>query len=166
MLISTVASLAIFAGFVALGIRRFGMLRSYSAYSPEWDKAVPMRGAHLWSIVTFVAAFLLIIPMVERGADNPWQFLGFAAPIYLIVVAAFPLTEEQDTRRYRIHCIAAAACAVVAILWLALICGKGWLVLVSLLVMACAAFASRTITKSYIFWLEMTAFTSVYVALL
>lgn len=176
MLISTLISLALFAGFVAIGIRKFGLLRSYSAYSPEWDKAVPMLGIHLWSLVTFFVAFFLMIPMIERGMGNPWQFLGFFAPLYLIIVAAFPLTEEKPDetekekkereRRYRIHCISAAVCAIVSILWLALICHKGWLVLVSLLVFWCAAYATLSVKKSCTFWCEMAAFASVYVALM
>lgn len=165
-LYTTIAGLALFAGFVALGIRKFGLLHSYSAYSPKWDEVLPAQGIHLWSVVTFVVALLLMFPLLEIGDESPWQFLGFFAPLYLVVVAFFPLTEEQDPRRYRIHCTAAVVCAVGALLWLALVLGLWWLPLITAFLAFCTAMHTRTLLTATVFWAEMAAFSAVYAGLI
>lgn len=174
-LICTIASLVIFVGFLAISIRKFKFQPSYSDFSPLWDKAVPIHNMHLWSIITFFFGALLIPALCELGQSNPWQFLGFFAPIYLIIVAIFPLEEitdkdsEDDKKRKernrKIHTFAAAACAVIATLWVILVCKIYWLLPVSLLIAWCMAYATATVKSSYIFWLEMAAFGAVYAAI-
>ena len=164
-LVTTIISLALFAGFVGLGIRKFGLLPSYSAYSSKWNEAVPIHNMNLWSIVTIAAALLLVPAMVERGQGNPWQFLGFFAPLYLVLVGFTPEWEANPTQ-HKVHVIGAISCAAISAVWLAVICHLAWLIGVSFLVMLCAAFATKSIKTCYVFWLEMTMFATVYVALI
>jgi len=175
-LVTTIASIALLCAFLAISIKFFGLLPSYSAYNLEWDKKVPIRNAHLWSIVTVVIALLFMPALIELGEGNPWQFLGFFSPLYLIVVAVFPLTElpenaNEDERRAwerkrKIHAIGAALCAAATTLWIFLVCKLWWVALLALFIVACAAFATKTYKTSTVFWLEMALFLGGYSAIL
>lgn len=165
-LICTIVSIAIFAVWLTICIKKFGLAPSYSAYSPKWDEVFPAKGIHLWSVVTFVVALLLMFPLLELGEGNPWQFLGFFAPLYLIVVAFFPLTADTAPKRYRIHCTAAVVCAVGALLWLALVLGLWWLPLITAFLAFCSAMHTRTLLTATVFWAEMAAFAAVYAGLI
>lgn len=159
-LFTLISTLALFS-FIGAGVVRFGLLPSYSAYSSKWGQAVPMNNMNLWSVVTFVAAFLLCPALLELGAASMWQFLGFLTPVYLITVS---LTPEWQTKldQYKVHMIAAVLCATG---------GLGWLIFVmhALKVLGCVfafimtmALFSGTAKTSAIFWLEMFMFLSVY----
>ena len=163
-LFALMSILALFS-FIGAGVVRFGLLPSYSSYSSKWGKAVPMNNMNLWSMVTFVAAFLLCPALLELGAASMWQFLGFLTPVYLITVSLTP-EWETDRRQYIVHMIAAALCAVG---------GLGWLVIVmrSLKVLACVmafiatmALFSGTAKSCWLFWAEMFMFVSVYATIL
>lgn len=166
---TTFVSFAAFVIFVALGVRRFGWRKSYSDYAPKWKEAVPINKVNLWSIVTIVVAFLLFPAMIERGQGNPWQFLGFFAPLYLCI-AGFTPDYQTDKTQHRVHVFGAIGCAIISLLWLCLICETWWVVLVFAFIAAGASYginASRE-DKEYgvVFWGEMAMFTSVYTTLL
>ena len=175
-LVTTISSIVLLCAFLAISIKFFGLLSSYSAYNLEWDKKVPMHNVHLWSIVTIVIALLFMPALIELGEGNPWQFLGFFSPMYLIVVGLFPMTElpedasdyqrKEWERKRRIHAIGAALCAAVTTLWILLVCHLWWVALLALFIVACAAFATRTEKTSTVFWLEMALFLGGYSAIL
>lgn len=176
-LVTTIASICIFAVWLAICIIKFKMQPSYSAYSPAWDKVVPMStNTHLWSIVTFVIAFLFMPALIELGEGNPWQCLGFFAPLYLIIVAIFPLVDETPEmseyekarirKNKKVHVIGALLCAVATILWVILVCKLWWIVIVALAIVVAAGLATKTLKISYVFWGEMILFISGYSAAL
>lgn len=159
-----ISTLALFS-FIGAGVARFGLLPSYSSYSSKWGAAVPMNNMNLWSVVTFVAAFLLCPVLLELGVASVWQFLGFLTPVYLITVS---LTPEWETNKgqYVAHMIAAVLCSVG---------GLGWLVFVmhAFKVLACTfafvmtmALFSGTAKPCWLFWVELFMFLSVYVTVL
>lgn len=169
-LVTTIAGIIVLAVFVSISIRRFGMQPSYSDFSPCWDEAVPIRSMHLWSIVTFVVAALFMPALIELGEGNPLQFLGFFAPMYLIVVALFPLTalpadaSDDERKKWKrkkvIHNIGAALCSAATVSWILFVCRLWWVCLLALALVAAAAFATRTERSSLVFWLEMALFTA------
>ena len=172
-LITTLASLAIFGGFVGLSVHRFGWRRSYSAYAAKWHEAVPLASnTHLWSIVTVVVALLLVPALLERGEGDPWQFLGFFAPMYLCFAAFTPEYEDQpgDTdymrkvrkRQRIIHYVGTALCALVSVAWICFVAERWWTIPVWLVAAWLAAYATITIKKSWLFWLEMAMFGAAY----
>lgn len=175
-LICTIVSIAIFAVWLTICIKKFGLAPSYSAYNPMWDKAVPIDNMHLWSIITFVIAASFMVGMIERGDNSGWQFLGFFAPMYLVVVALFPLTDlppdanEYDIKRHKrqeiIHVVGASLCATCTIAWVIFVAHLWWLLLVALFVVACCAYFTKTILTSTVFWLEMILFLAGYPAIL
>lgn len=164
IIFTLLSTLGLFS-FIGAGVIRFGLLPSYSAYSSKWGQAVPMNNMNLWSVITFVAAFLLCPALLELGAASMWQFLGFLTPVYLITVSLTPDWQTNIGQR-RVHMIAAVLCAVG---------GLGWLVFImhAFKILACvAAFVvtmalfSGTARSSAVFWSEMFMFISVYTSVL
>lgn len=163
-IVTAAASLATFAGFVALSVKRFGWQKSYSSFAPFWTEAVPInRETHLWSIITVVVALLLVPSLIERGAGNPSQLLGFFAPIYLAIVAFTPEYQTNDKQKV-IHIAGAIICAVVSVLWMAFVCKLLWLVPLAILVAGIAGILTKTIERALIFWGEMALFAATYTA--
>ena len=161
-LITTLASLAIFGGFVGLSVHRFGWRRSYSAYAAKWHEAVPLASnTHRWSIITVVVALLLVPALLERGEGDPWQFLGFFAPMYLCV-AAFTPEYEINKRQMKIHVIGTALCAIVSVAWICFVAERWWTIPVWLVAAWLAAYDTITVKKSWLFWLEMAMFGAAY----
>lgn len=162
MAIAVVLSILLLGGFIGVGIRKFGLLRSYSAYASQWS--VKVLDLPIWSVVTFIAALLIVPVMVEVGNADPFQCLGFFAPVYLIIVSLTP-NWETDKRQGVVHRIGAVICAVLAFAWLLLVCHMWYVVLAaSLLVLAMLIVTRRP--DAYIFWGEMIMFISTYVSLL
>ena len=156
-------SFVLLAGFIALSVWRFSWRKSYSAYAAKWIEFVPMHNVNVWSMVTFIAAFLMLPAMVERGEGNLLQCLGFFTPLYLIVVALTPRYETVH-KQYVIHLIGTILCAATATAWLFFVRHLWWVGLISLAVMAAAAYFTKTWKKSYVFWLEMALFAASYAA--
>lgn len=156
-------SFCILAAFIGLGVCLFGLLRSYSAYAAKWTEELPLHNVHVWSLVTIVAAFLMVPPMIDAGEGNPLQFLGFFAPLYLILVG---LTPEWETSKgqHRVHMAGAIVCALCAFAWLVLVRHLWYIVLIFALIFAGIAYLLKRF-DAYVFWGEMIMFTSVYAAL-
>ena len=158
-----IASFVLLFGFIGLGIFKFGLLPSYSAYAAKWSERVPLpTNVHLWSIITILAAFLLTPVMVDLGEGNLLQCLGFFAPIYLMVVGLTP-TYETNPKAWKIHTWGAAVCAVLALVWIVFV-AKCWpAFLACAFLMFFLAILTGTHEKSAIFWGEMALFLGTYV---
>lgn len=159
-----VVSLLLLGGFIGLScILNHGIPASYSAFSSVWEEDPPKLNT--WSIVTFMAAMFIVPPMIEAGDGNPLQFLGFFAPLYLIVVSLTPKWETVSRQR-RIHMVGAIICAVLAFLWLLIIRHHWWVVGVCALACFIAGCKTRTMPRSAVFWGELVMFASVYLSLI
>ena len=106
ILLTFISCLLLFC-FICLGIGKFGLLRSYSAYAPKWDETVPMKNLNLWSIITFLAGFLLMPVLLQYSEGHILQFLGFFTPIYLMGVSLTPKSYRVSIvlRTYRVSLI-------------------------------------------------------------
>lgn len=163
MIGTIIASFILLFGFIGLGIFQFGLLPSYSAYASKWAERIPLPNRlNLWSIVTIIAAVLLIPAMIEIGEGNYFQFLGFFAPLYLLVVGLTP-AYETDARQKRIHICGAIICALFAVIWVAFVAQRWAVFLACSFIMFMAALATQTHKKALLFWGEMALFLSTYV---
>lgn len=173
-LITTILALVIFVGFVAISVRKFGWLRSYSAYAAKWTEVAPInRHTHLWSIVTVIVALLLACGMLEQGEGHPLQFLGFFAPVYLAIVAFTPEYQDQPgdddkmrakrKRQRIIHYIGTILCAAASVAWL-WFAGPQGTIFFSLIAAWLLGILTRSINGSLIFWAEMAMFGAVFTA--
>jgi|GEM_PF-3345881 len=174
-LVTTIAALVIFVGFVTFGVVKFGWQKSYSAFAAKWTEAVPLdTNTHLWSIVTIVVAILMTFGMIEQGEGHPYQALGFFAPLYLIIVALTPEYQDQPgddekTRKKRkkqriIHIVGTSLCASISLGWLTAVAGSSVPTLLCFIAAWVAGIVTRTIERSLIFWAEMGLFAAAFVA--
>lgn len=158
-----IASFVLLFGFIGLGIFRFGLLPSYSAYAAKWSERCPLpTNLHFWSIVTILAALILTPVMTSIGEGQTLQFLGFFAPLYLIVVGLTP-EYETNPRQKKIHIVGAIICSLCAIFWIAFVMNRWAVFLACLFVTFVAAILTHTQQKSILFWGEIVLFLSTYV---
>lgn len=166
MLTCTILSFILLAGFIALStFLNRELPGSYSAFSALWADEIPMSNLNVWSIVTAVVAFEMVPPMIEAGVDNPVQFLGFFAPLYLIVVSLTP-EWDIDKNQHRVHVAGAVTCAVLALLWLVLIREHWWVVCACFVAAVIAGSWTKTLPGCRVFWGECVMFLSVYLSLI
>jgi hypothetical protein len=165
ILFFSITSAVLLFGFIITGIIRFGFLNSYSGYSSKWGEAVPMNNMNLWSIVTIVAAFLIMPGLLEVGALSMWQFLGFLVPVYLIVVALTPDWMTDQGQR-KVHVSFALLCMLCGLTWIFLV-AKTPLIFSTLLVFILTlGLLSGTLKRALIFWIELLLFLSVYLVVI
>ena len=166
MLTFTILSLVLLVGFTIWASHIDGEIpRSYSALGTIVGYYYPGAATNPWSVVTFIVAFLMLPPMIEAGTGSLWQCLGFFAPVYLVVVALTP-NWANDKKQRIVHQVGAAACAILALLWLVIIRGDLGLTFVVSVACMVAGTASRTIERCTVFWLEASMFLSVYASLM
>ena len=158
--ILTGLSCTLFFGFVALCVWKFGLQSCYSAYGEKWRDAFPPL--NIWSAVTFTTAVLLVPTILEASKDNPWQAVAFFCPALLIFVAATPYYAE-DSFVHILHGACAVLSAGFALTFIFIMASQLWalvavvLILTTLLMIVCG-------TYSAMFWYEMAAYVSVYIA--
>ncbi len=154
-------SLLLLAAFITISIRKFGIQKSYSTYAHLWDDAVPIHNANLWSIVTVVAALLLIPGLLERSEGSPLQFLGFLAPLYLVAAAMTPRYLE-DRSQFLWHTIFTSVCAV-GFLAFCLFGMHDWFIpAIFICVFEAVAIVTKTQMTAFILWAECAMFASAY----
>ena len=161
MITTTLLSFLLFLVFNFLTIRKNGILPSYSATYYKWGRNDTVS---VFSLVTFAVALLLMPAMIEQGEGHVLQFLGFMAPIYLIIVAIRP-DFEADENTFRVHSGAAVICAALSFVWVIWVKHLWWVLLIGVAVSAVLACITKTARASKVFWLEMIMFVSVYLAL-
>ena len=163
MTILAIISFVIFAAFVTLSVLFFKWQKSYSTYAPLWGKKVPIDNVNLWSAVTMVCALLLLVAMIGLGEDSKWQFLGFLAPVYLVIVSLTPNYQDEDKKKQKLlYIVAASVCAACSLLWIILVVHLWWVPLITFACAAAAAYFTKTWRACYIFWAEMAMFAAVY----
>ena len=164
MKVCVILSILLLFGFITVSIRRYGLLNSYSAFSTKWLRDVHLSNTDVWGVVTFIAAFLMVPPMITAGEGSGWQFLGFFCPVYLILVGLTPEWESKPLQR-KLHCAFAITCALLCFGWIVLVCHCWYVVLAPFLI--CLALAHRLNRfDALVFWGEMVMFTSAYLTLL
>ena len=170
MLTLSIISAAILWGFIALSVGKFGIPSSFSETYYLWQEpsegysgSLRVEGSGLFCIISGIAGGLLVPVMIERGAGDIAQCLGFFCPAFLIMVAALP--DFRGGQKVA-HSLAAVISALGAISWELLICRVWWPLAASAALVAVLSILTKTTRKSAVFWAEMAAFASVYLILL
>ena len=108
---------------------------------------------------------VLLIPCwLTLSEGSNFQFLSFLAPAALMFVGFTPAFNDADMYKI-IHNVAAYTCAVFAMLWIILVTPFWYIILIVLGVIAVAAILTKTWKTSYIYWLEMVAFVSLFITI-
>lgn len=150
--------------FITLGIGKFGILSSYSSYSTKW-KEICNFPLNVWSLVTFIAASMLIPILLNIGENNTLQFSGFFAPAYLMFVACTP-NWESNKFEHIMHSTFADICAGMGLIFIIFVTHLWYVLIISLCIMLICALLTKTLKYAYIFWLEMIMFLSIYISIL
>ena len=159
--ILTGLSCALFFGFVALCVAKFGLQSCYSAYGAKWREAFP--AVNLWSAVTFITAALLIPPILQASQSSPWQAVAFFCPALIMFVAVTPDYATNPSAGI-LHRVAAGLSALLALVFIITIAPHLWglpvlfLLLATLATLACGAYSAM-------FWGEMAAYATIYTAM-
>lgn len=157
-------SAILFFSFVIVGVCTFGLLSCYSAYAPKWSEKWPSPGTlNIWSMVTLVSALLLIPVLLEQSNNNTWQFLGFLAPVSLILVGISP---DYQTNKFSwwIHQIGAIATVIFISFYSILVPNLWWIILIIIAVAAIVS-AITGFKKYWMFWAEMAMYLATYIIL-
>ena len=159
--ILTGLSCALFFGFVALCVWKFGLHSCYSAYGMLWREAFPPF--NIWSVITFTTAALLIPPILEASKDNPWQAVAFFCPALIMFVAVTPDYGTNPSAGI-LHSVCAALSALLSLVFIITIAPHLWglpvlfVLLATFATLLCGAYSAM-------FWGEMAAYATIYTAM-
>lgn len=118
----------------------------------------------LFMVTLMLTGISLAPAIIEITEGHPLQFLSFLCPASIIFVGAAPRFKDAGMESL-IHPIAALISAASCVLWIILVAGMGWVLLIFLVAASLLAIATKSLL-CYVFWLEMVAFGSVYTTLL
>lgn len=159
-ILTTLSALSLF-GFATLCVCKYGWKTCYSAYGRLWDSG----DINIWSLVTILSAFMVVPALLEASDNNPYQFLGFLAPVSLLLVGATPYYMTDKTQAI-IHPIGAISAAVFITLYSILIPHLLWIVVSIIAIAVLVGYIQKTKgMKTMLFWLEMAMYMSTYVIL-
>ena len=160
-LVLTILSAILFFGFVALCVWKFGLQSCYSAYGAKWREVFP--AVNIWSVVTFTTAALLIPPILQASAGNPWQAVAFFCPALIMFVAVTPDYATNPSAGI-LHSVCAATSALLALVFIIAIAPSlWWLPVMYVLLSTVAMFVCGA--YSAMFWGEMAAYATIYTAM-
>lgn len=161
-LIVTIVSAVLFFGFVSLSISKFGLLSCWSAYGPKWKDISKSKTTNWWSIITIVSAAMLMPVLLELSKNPNFQFLGFLAPLALLLVGFTPNYATDKTQNI-IHQIGAYSAIVFILVYIFLIPKMFIFVLFYLVVGLLLSLAKD---DTVVFWIEMAMYLSIYTVLI
>lgn len=155
----TAASLLLLSGFMAFCIARYGLKDCFSRYSYEWGTAP--ESLNLWSLDLIASALLLMPVMLELSGGSKWQFLGFLAPISMLLVGFTPRWATNNGQ-YIVHNVGVVLATLFSIAYAIIIPLTVWPILI---LGALAGIATLIYRKAFIFWLEIAMYLAIYVVL-
>lgn len=119
----------------------------------------------LFPIMIFCVSGLLLPAWLDATEGSTLQFLSFLTCASIMFVGASPNFKNVGIES-KIHVISAIISAICAIAWCIFVTHTWYVILLCLIVMVILAFITKTLKTSYVFWLEMVAFSSLFVSLL
>lgn len=168
MIIFYLLSLAVFGTFVTAIVLKYGVPSSIS----ESYYLLPPKVAHpLFAGFCLLTAVPLMVFWFECTSHTALQFLVFFSCAPLMFVGAAAAFKQIELTR-GVHFGAASMCAVFSQAWIAIY--TGWWV-VSIVLFVLSLFLARrikgrdadgNIRSAWLFFVEIAAFASIYIALL
>ena len=116
------------------------------------------------SMMTLLGIFLMPC-WIEISEGSPFQFMSFLSAASLLFVAFAPAFLDSDLE-HKVHYISAICCAVFAMLWIILVTPYWYIILIIFGVFSILAIVTKTIKSGYIYWLEIVAFMSTFIAII
>lgn len=120
---------------------------------------------YLFPIMMFSMSGLLMPVWLEATKGSNLQFLSFLTCAAIMFVGAAPNFKNVGIESI-IHTASAIIAAICAMLWCIFVVGSWGVILSYLVIFLMLALCTKSIKSSYIFWLEMIAFFSLFVSLI
>lgn len=128
-------------------------------------KEVKERLKYLFPIIMFSVSGLLIPVWLEATEGSNLQFLSFLTCAAIMFVGAAPNFKGIGVENV-VHIVSAVIAAVCAMLWCIFVVGSGIIIVGYLLLFFNLALCTNSLKTSYVFWLEMAAFISLFTSLI
>ena len=164
-LLFVVAGVLLLFVFVSAGIIRFGLLDSYSSYSPKWARAVPMNNTSLWDTITFMAGTFMLPAIFQLAVGSPWVFLGLLAPIYMMITALKP-NWNTSRSAFLTHSFFTLLGTLGTIIWAIFVMHAVKVVAVTGVFYMTIALLTGTLKHSAVFWAELWTFIMEYLSII
>ena len=117
---------------------------------------LPKGKRWIWTVVLDAVVFLCVPTYLEKVSENT-QFLAFIAMVGLAFVGAAPLVANKTDIAYKVHCVAAAVCAVCS--QLVLVFNQPWLLLCWVPWVVVFVWITKDHPwRTLVFWAEMVCF--------
>ena len=153
-------SFLVLFGFMAFCIVRYGLKDCFSRYSYRWETAP--QALNWWSLDLIASALMLMPIMLDLSVGSKWQFLGFLAPISMLLVGFTPRWATNNAQ-YIVHNVGVVLATLFSIAYAVIIPKTVWLILI---LGALAGIATLIYKKAFIFWLEIAMYGAIYGILL
>lgn len=132
-------------------------------FSLRHEVARGIPAFNIWSLVTFTTAILLVPPILQASAGNPWQAVAFFCPALIMFVAVTPDYATNPSAGI-LHSVCAALSALLSLAFIFTIAPHLWglpVLYVLLATLAMLLFGAYTA----MFWYEMAAYATIYTAM-
>lgn len=155
---------AIFTAYVAVAIKLFGIPESlsntYYLYQRLEDSLKRLFPAMMSTMVV-----LMLPSWLDIAENSNYQFLAFIACSGILFVGFAPAFKDYETEK-RVHTISAIIAAVASLAWICLATPFWWFIPLVSVAVIYLAFKTKTLGKCLVFWLEMIAFYSTFIAII
>jgi hypothetical protein len=164
-LFCVIAAFAIYLIYNVVALRFFGVPKSLSmTYYLYKENKKDWMGVFFPIMMLSVVAFLTPA-WLEISEGSNLQFTAFLAAGGIMFTGAAPAFKSSKLEK-KVHTGSAAFAALFAMLWVALV-AKMWYIIVGwLLILLINAIVTKSVKKSYIYWLETVAFLATFTSAL
>lgn len=160
-----IMSALILGWFVSSSVVRFGFLRSFSSYEKKWEEIFSSKFVNVWGAVMLLCGCLLAVGMLPLATLTPLHYLGFLSPLYLIVISFTP-DWGTSKAQYIIRTFFTILCFFGGLVWLTAAMKAYFLTVLVFMFSASFALFTRTGQTSFIFWLEVFMYLTIYLVVI
>lgn len=164
-MICTLIALTIFIAYIISALIVFKEIPKSISNTYYMYENINKYLKYLFPAMIFTIVALMLPSWLEATKDSYLQFLTFFTCASLLFVGAAPNFKSSKVENY-VHSISAVISAICAILWCILVVNTWGLVILNLIYFLIFALFTKTVKKSCVFWLEMTAFISLFESLI
>lgn len=164
-LVCVIAAFIIYLVYNVVALRFFGVPKSLSmTYYLYKENKKDWMGI-FFPIMMFSVVAFLTPAWLEISEGSYLQFTAFLAAGGIMFTGAAPAFKSSSLEK-KVHTGSAAFAALFAMLWVALV-AKMWYIIVGwLFILFVNAIVTKSVKKSYIYWLETVAFLATFTSAL
>lgn len=138
-------------------------LRYIGEVPPSLSDTYYMIGKAKWCFTGMMwTVGFTMLPVILELTPPMWETLPFIALAGIVFVGGAPNFKDMDVTKT--HEIAAIISAVFGLLWAIVVTRCAWWLIISIFWCLAVAIASGTLRRCKIFWLEMMAFSTVFLS--